>query len=254
MKLRTPDRAPEADIVRVEQKRFRRRRLVRRLVALRPLLISLAVLAVVGGMGWLLFYSSVLTVEKVEIRGTDVLSVSDVRRQADVPRGEQLARVDTDAIQARVEDLAPVKAADVSRCWPDTICIDVTERASVAVVDREGSLWGLDDTGILFRQYAKRPAGLPVVHMRAATSTDALAEAAAVVAALPSTLAKRVDYLDVLTVDEISLRLRSGATVVWGSADQSDEKARVLEALVDAEPDARIYNVSAPGKPTARVG
>lgn len=247
-----PDDGSE-DTTRVEQRRFARRRFARRLVALRPILILLLVLALAGGLVWLLFYSTVLTVKSVEIKGTDVVSQSDVRRQAAVPVGEQLARVDTDAVRARIEDLAAVKSVDVSRCWPDTICIEVTERVAVAAVDKEGTLWGLDDSGILFRRFDQRPPGLPLVHMKATASTDALAEAAAVVGALPPALAKRVDYLDVQTVDEISLRLRSGATVIWGSADESADKARVLAPLIDAQPKARVYNVSVPGKPTVQV-
>jgi cell division protein FtsQ len=235
-----------------DRRRFARRRLVRRLVALRPLLIALGVVVTLGGLAWLFYFSSALAVERVEVRGTEVLTPAKVRQAARVPVGDPLARVDTDAISARVEDLAAVRDVEVSRCWPDTVCIDVTERTSLAVVDKEGTLWGLDETGILFRQYAERPRDLPLVRMKATTSTDALAEAAAVVGALPFDVAKRVEYLDVQTVDEISLQLRSGAVVFWGSADDSVNKVRVLEPLLEARPNAAEYNVSVPGSPTVR--
>lgn len=235
-----------------DRRRFARRRLLRRLVALRPLLVTLAVLLTLGGLVWLFYFSSALAVGKVEVKGTDVLSPARVEQAARVPVGDPLARVDTDAIGARVEDLAAVRHVEVSRCWPDTVCIDVTERTSLAVVDKEGTLWGLDETGILFRQYAERPRDLPLVRMKATTSTDALAEAAGVVSALPTDLAKRVEYLDVQTVDEISLKLRNGAVVFWGSADDSVNKVRVLEPLLEARPNASEYNVSVPGSPTVR--
>ncbi|HET7690338.1 MAG TPA: FtsQ-type POTRA domain-containing protein [Nocardioidaceae bacterium] len=235
-----------------DRRRFARRRLVRRLVALRPVLIGIGVLAAVGGLAWLFYFSSALAVEKVAVEGTDVLSPAKVRQAARVPLGDPLARVDTDAIAARVEDLAAVREVEVSRCWPDSVCIDVTERTSLAVVDKEGTLWGLDETGILFRQYAERPRDLPLVRMKATTSTDALAEAAAVVSALPSDIARRVEYLDVSTVDEISLRLRNDAVVFWGSADDSVNKVRVLVPLLEARPNAAEYNVSVPGSPTVR--
>src|SRR4029077_12482763 len=98
------------------------------------------------------------------------------------------------------------------------VCIDLTEREPVAVVEREGHFWALDRGGILFREYDERPLELPLVTMKATTGADALAEAAKIVEALPPSLAKRVEHLDVQTVDEISLRLRDGALVVWGSA------------------------------------
>jgi cell division protein FtsQ len=248
--LRTRSPRTGEPTVQVARKRFRRRRIRGRLAAMRSVLLAIAAVAALGGLAWLFFFSSVLAFEKVDVTGIDVVSDAQIRGLATAQLGEPLARVDTDAIQARIEDLAAVKSVDVSRCWPHKICIDVTERQAVAVVDKEGTLWGLDDTGILFRQYARRPSGLPSVHMMATTSTDALAEAAKVIAALPSSVSKRVDYLDVRTVDEIALRLRNGALVTWGSSDDSVNKARVLGPLLTAEPGGRTYNVSVPGSPT----
>ena len=109
-----------------DRRRFARRRLARRLVALRPVLIGVAVVAAVGGLVYLFYFSSALAAEKVDVKGTDVLSPSQVRRVAQVPVGDPLARVDTDAVAARVEGLVAVRDVDVSRCWPDAVCIDVT--------------------------------------------------------------------------------------------------------------------------------
>ena len=233
--------------------RFRRRRLTRRLAALRPVLIGLAAVAAVAGVVWLFLFSSVLAAERVEVTGIDILSPVQVREVAAVPLGEPLARIDPDVIRARVEDLVAVERVDVSRCWPETVCIDVTERQPVAVVDREGRFWAMDGGGILFREYAQRPAELPLVTMKATTGADALGEAAEIVEALPDSLAKRVEHLDVQTVDEISLRLRGGALVVWGSADDSANKARVLAPLIEAQPNAAEYNVSVAGSPTVTL-
>jgi cell division protein FtsQ len=53
----------------------------------------------------------------------------------------------------------------------------------------------------------------------------------------------------VATVDQISLVLKDGRKVVWGSADQSDTKADVLATLL-AGVQAQVYDVSVPSKPT----
>ena len=53
-----------------------------------------------------------------------------------------------------------------------------------------------------------------------------------------------------LSVDQITLRLRDGREVLWGSADQSAEKAEVLAGLLAARPKASGYDVSVPGMPT----
>lgn len=236
--------------VRVARRRFVRRQWSRRWRTWRGLLMVLLALCVTGGVVWLLYFSSVLTVTQVRVEGIRVLGAPDVRLAAAVPTGTPLARVDVDAVAARVEGLAPVAEVDVSRSWPDTVRVAVTEREAVAVVAREDSFRGLDRNGVLFRAYPTRPADLPLLRIRAGTRTEALEEAAAVVVALPEDLDERLEHVEVATVDAITLHLTDGRSVFWGSAEQSADKARVVEALL-ARP-GRVYDVSVPGQPTLR--
>jgi cell division protein FtsQ len=243
---------PETDerTVQIARKRFARRQWARRWLALRGVLVGLLALALVAGAVWLVFFSSALGVRGVEVEGVDVLDRAEVRRVAEVPIGRPLARVSLEAIEARVESLAPVKSVDVSRSWPDHVRIAVVEREAVAVVERDGRIRGVDEEGVMFRTYASAPAGLPVVQISARTRAEALEEAALVVDALPDDLAGRVDHVAVETVDSISLQLRNGRTVFWGSAADSPDKARVLAVLLRQK--ASVYDVSVPGQPTIR--
>lgn len=236
--------------VRIARKRFARRQWARRWLAWRRLVVALVLVGVVAGSLWLVFFSSVLAVSGVRVEGTGVLDPRTVRRVAAVPLGAPLTTVDLAAIGARVEGLAAVQSVDVSRSWPDRIRIDVTEREAVAVVERGDSIRGLDAQGVMFRRYPSRPTSLPVIRTDGRAETDALAEAARVAGSLPSDLAAQVDYVEVRTVDTISLRLRNGRTVRWGSADDSAAKARVLAVLLDQK--ASSYDVSVPGQPTLR--
>jgi cell division protein FtsQ len=247
---RPPETSPEERTVRIARKRFARRQWARRWLAWRGLVVALVVLALLAGAGWVVFFSHVLTVEGVDVEGVDVLRPQEVRQVAAVPTGQPLARVSLDAIEARVESLAPVKAVDVSRSWPNRVRIAVLEREAVAVVERDGVVRGLDEEGVLFREFPSVPEALPVVRISAATRTEALAEAAQVVDALPASLASRVDHLEVSTVDSISLRLGDGRTIFWGSAADSARKAAVLKLLLEQE--ASVYDVSVPGQPTIR--
>lgn len=235
---------------RVARRRFARRQWARRWLTWRPVLAVAGLVAVCAGGSWLLFFSSVLTVDTVRVEGSAVLAQSEVRRVAAVPLGTPLASVPLDAIAARVEGLAPVASADVSRSWPDAVRIAVVEREAVAVVERDGALRGLDDEGVVFRTFPAQPPGLPLVRMSAGTRTEALAEAASVIDALPADLAGRVDHVAVDTVDSISLRLRNGREIFWGSADGSATKAEVVEVLLEQK--ASVYDVSVPGQPTIR--
>lgn len=231
------------------RRRFVRRRRAGRRRRWRLVLAAVLALALVAGGVWLTFFSDRLAVSGVEVRGTDSLSVGEVRAAADVPEGEPLATLDLGAVEARVSTLAPVRSVDVSRKWPDSVLIEVTERTPVAVVSIGGVFRGLDAEGVVFNRYRRAPAGLPRVEVDADVADDALVEAAAVVAALPADLATTVDHVEVRTVDQVSLELRNGRTVRWGSADDSEQKAEVLAGLLAAQ-EAPVYDVSVPGQPT----
>jgi cell division protein FtsQ len=161
--------------------------------------------------------------------------------------GAHLVQLDLGAIRTRVAGLAPVKRVDVSREWPDGVLIKVTERQPVAVVQIAGRYQAMDADGVLFRTYLHPPTTMPRVVSTATIGSDALAEAARVIAALPSGLAARVDHVGVRGIDQVTLTMRSGATVMWGSDAQSSLKAEVLVRLL-AHP-ARLYDVSVPGQP-----
>lgn len=253
--MRSPTSGPDtARVPAVEEttirsrRRFARRQWARRWLAWKPVVAVLLLLACLVGAIWTVFFSSVLAVEGVAVDGTKLLTPNQVRTAAAVPTGDPLARVDLDRVRSRVEALAAVKSADVTRTWPHEVLITVEERVAVAVVEIGGRIRGMDDSGVVFVDYQKAPTGLPHVRSSTDTRADALQEAARVISALPSDLDAKVDHVEVETVDQISLVLRDGRTVVWGSADQSEEKARVLAALL--ERPAQTYDVSVPGQPT----
>lgn len=229
---------------------FQRRRWARRWLSWRRSLVALVVVGGIGLGGYALWFSSWLTVEQVAVSGAEQVEPAEIERAAGVPLGEPLARVDLDAISTRVGSLAIVEEVDVVRGWPHTVEITVVERQAVAVV-QIGTGWrGLDEDGVVFRDFGTPPPGLPRVLTASGASSEALREAAAVVTALPADLVPTVDNVSVASVDQIELLLRDGRTVVWGSAEDSEQKARVLEVLLDQP--ARLYDVSVPGNPTTR--
>jgi cell division protein FtsQ len=233
------------------RRRFARRQWARRWLSLRYVLALVAFVALVATSVWLVFFSATLQVKRVDVVGNQLLSDARLREVADVPLGEQLALVDLGRADARVGSLAEIESVDVTRTWPDAVRIQVVERTAVAVVELAGRLRGLDADGIVFRDYKAVPQGMPRIRPGPAAGTDALKEAATVVSALPEDLVTRVDHVEVATVDQITLVMRDGRQVLWGSAEDSELKAQVIEKLMAAE-KAQVYDVSVPGNPTVR--
>ena len=230
------------------RRRFARRQWLRRWLVWRYVIGSVLLVVLTVTAVWLVFFSSVLTVKQVAVEGETQLTRDQVLAAADVPIGAHLAQLDLGDIRTRVAGLATVKHVDVSRDWPDGVLIRITERHEVAVVDLGGSYQAMDSDGVLFKSYARPPAALPRIVAGPQIGSDALAEAARVIAALPNGLASRVDHVGVGGVDQVTLSMNSGATVIWGSDAQSALKAQVLTQLL-AQP-AHTYDVSVPGQPT----
>lgn len=231
------------------QRAFSRRQWSRRWIVWRRVLVALTLLGAVGAAAWLVFFSSVLAVSGVQVEGERSVRAQRLVDAADVPVGDPLARVDLGDVAARVEQLPPVKEAEARRAWPDTVVLSVVERTAVATVESGGRHLLIDASGVPFREVEGPRRRLPTIE---AGGDRAAAEAAEVVAALPDDVVRRVDRVDATTMDSIRLQLEGGREVVWGSAEQTEIKAKVLAALVQRE--GAVLDVSVPAAPTVSYG
>jgi cell division protein FtsQ len=234
------------------RKRFARRQWRRRWLAWRVVVALVLLLALLGTGVYAVWFSSWLDVDEIDVSGALHVDADEIRDRSGIEASTPLATVDLAAAETRIRSLAIVKTAQVERQWPDTVRISITERVAIAVVEIGGKLRGMDADGVVFREYAKAPPGLPRVETDIGTTPDALKEAALVIAALPESLSLIVDHLHVTTVDEIELILKDGREVVWGSADDSATKAEVLADLLKTP--AKVYDVSVPTHPTTSDG
>ncbi|PWN03582.1 cell division protein FtsQ [Nocardioides silvaticus] len=238
------------------RRRFARRQWARRWVTVRYVLIAVLVLGAVGFGVYGLYFSPWLRVEGADVSGTSQLSEEEVVAAADLPLDDPMARVDIGAIETRIAArLTAVRSVDASRQWPHDIRIEIEEWEPLAVVTEGSSYTFLAESGdtFTFASMPKQPpAALPQVQVGAEADRLALEEAAAVATSLDDAVTELVDHIEVETADQILLALKDGREVVWGSADESAQKAEVLLRLLEAEPDAQAYDVSVPSLPTTR--
>jgi cell division protein FtsQ len=229
--------------------RFQKRQWQRRLVALRPLLVTAAAVVLVAFVGWIAFFSSWLAATAVDVSGEETVSQQRILDAADVQLGVPLARLDLGEIEARVALVPVVAEVSVHRSWPHTVSIDITEREPIAAIHRAGSWWVMDGEGVEFRPTEAPDPTLPVVEVGAQVPDDALAEVAGVIRALPTELMGEVRQISARSMDSIQLQLSGRRTIVWGSAAESDRKAEVVDVLLGTI-TASTYDVSVPDQPT----
>ena len=223
----------------------------RRRPSRRALLVLVLTLAMSASGSWLLLLSDLLAVRAVVVEGTRTLPEEEVRARLRRAEGVPLARVPTAELSAAVAALPKVADVRLDRRWPGTLTVTVTERVPVAARAEGGGYAVLDREGRVLETVPQRPPGLPLLRPPA-SSGPGLPAALGVLTALPPHVLTLVESLSATTPDSAELGLRDGSSVVWGDAQHAGRKARVLEVLLQREPQARVYDVSAPGTPTTR--
>jgi cell division protein FtsQ len=226
----------------------------RRRTRWRAAFFALAGLAIVGGAGWALLGNRVFVVRSVTVTGTHLLAPGQVIAAADVSLGTPLLSVDTGAVTRRVEAIGDVASATVTEDWPDHLAITVTERVPAMAVRMAGGGYDLvDPTGVIVRYTTTKPAALPVLVTSlpggALRGNPAVSAAAGVLAELQPWLARQVAEVTSAAVpagpQQVTLSLRDGKTVQWGSVGNAAQKNRELSVLLPGQ--VRDVDVSAPG-------
>jgi len=211
--------------------------------------LAVALLAVAA---WAVLGSSLLAVRHVQVTGNHLVPAAEVRAVAQIRTGTPLARVNTGAAARRVEQIGPVLSATVSRSWPNTIVIRITERTPALAVALAGGGYALiDPHGVVVRSAAHPPAGMPLLTTPPTVlrGSPGIMAAATVLRHLPAalrTLVRSVSAVSASTASAsaVTLHLAHGITVVWGGPGQAARKTEVLDSLLRTH--ARYYDVSDP--------
>ena len=212
----------------------------------RTTFLGVLVLAILAGAAWALLGSSLLVVRHVVVTGNRLVPAAQVRAAARIPTGQPLARVNTTAAARRVEQIAPVLSASVSRSWPDTIVVTVHERTPQLAVAAAGGYDLVDSHGVTVLRTARKPAGMPLLTAPPAVlrGSPAVRAAALVLGQLPGPLRQKVLSVSAASATAVTLHLGRGVTVLWGSPGQAIQKAEELNLLLRTR--ARFYDVSDP--------
>ena len=239
---------------RIEVIREGGRRRLRRLVAAASVVAAIGLAAAVA-------YSPVLGVRHVRIAGAQRTTEAEVRSVVHLGADRPMVEVDAQALAGRLRALPWVATARVTREWPSTVRISLTERAAVAtltttapcgapdcvaVVDASGRVLALAPGA------EARAAGLVAVTTgapagTAGSSLDASAGGAlAVAAALPVSLHRRVTSIDAAPDGEVTLHLTPMAaqpapTVLLGRPDRvADKLTAAATVLAAVKPDGIV--------------
>ena len=213
----------------------------RRVVALLSVLTAGAVVL------WAVLWSGWFDVSRVVVSGIPTSQIAVVRDAAGISRSTSMFGLDIAAVRARVARIPIVARVRIERDWPSTVKVIVTPRVAVVAVRHGAGYQLIDATGFAYVTVVRLPRGLPVV---TAGSAAAATASVAVLRALPPALRRQLTAVSAATPASVTLQLRGGARVLWGSPTDSTRKAAALLALLHHP--AHVYDVSTPDIVTTR--
>lgn len=243
---------------------LRERRLADQRVKSRLILLGVAavVLAVVVG-SIALYRSSIFLITKVEVMGNTQLTADEVRTLAAVPPRATLLRFPAKEVAQRVSDSSWVRSVSVTRDFPDTMRIRVTEFVPSALVDSGGDVFWLVDSGgwVIAQQPQETTSTLITIRdlesfeasVGERSTSEALRNALRVWKALSSELRAKTRTISAPSVDKTALMTTDDIAIFMGSSEDIERKDLVARRILEEQAGKVVsINVRTVDRPTWR--
>ena len=258
---------PGLDGLRAEE-RSRKERLP--LTRARKLLYTASVLAIIAVLYVVLvFFSPLLATQKITVRGTSLLETTQVEQKLGPLRGVPLTRIDEKKVRELIGQDNVLRSVQVESRPPHELVVTLKERTAVAVVKQGDTYHTVDSDGVSLLESATQPdTSVPLVRFSGddPKTSDEFRTISTVLSAMPSELLVQVKEAGATSTSSITITLRDNTTVQWGTAEESELKAKVLLSLRQAiakraqeeksseaqMQNVTIYDVSAPRVPVTR--
>ena len=226
---------PGLDGLRAEE-RSRKERLP--LTRARKLLYTASVLAIIAVLYVVLvFFSPLLATQKITVRGTSLLETTQVEQKLGPLRGVPLTRIDEKKVRELIGQDNVLRSVQVESRPPHELVVTLKERTAVAVVKQGDTYHTVDSDGVSLLESATQPdTSVPLVRFSGddPKTSDEFRTISTVLSAMPSELLVQVKEAGATSTSSITITLRDNTTVQWGTAEESELKAKVLLSLRQA--------------------
>ncbi|WP_134324383.1 cell division protein FtsQ/DivIB [Cumulibacter soli] len=211
-------------------------------------IIALVAAVVLVSGGWIVFSSSLFGVREITVDGNTVLSDEEVQSAVALSENDALATVDSDEVAAQIRQLPPVADVTVSRSWPSTLQVTITERQPVATVTVGDEPWLIDLEGVAYAAATKAPEAakglLPLEIEDPGPESLATREAVAVIDGLDGQTRELVAKVTAPSAAQVTLVLKDGREVIWGDSSRMNDKLTMLPAVLSHE--GSVLDISSP--------
>lgn len=258
---------PGLDGLRAEERPRKERPPLTRARKLLYTVIALAIVAVLYVV--LVFFSPLLAAQTITVRGASLLETAQVEQKLEPLRGVPLTRIDEKRVRELIGQDNVLRSVQVESRPPHELVVTLKERAAIAVVKEGETYHTVDTDGVSLMESSSEPStSVPLVRLNGGDPqhSDEFRTISTALSAMPAELLTQVKEASATSTSSITFTLRDSTTVQWGTAQESELKAKVLLSLrqavaqraqEDASSGAQaqkvtVYDVSAPRVPVTR--
>ena len=222
---------------------------------LSPPLVILGVVLIV--LAYLLGWSSIFSVKKIEIAGAPTTAVrAEIEKKSQIEVGQQLARVNPQSVSRKIEKLSWVKDASISRDWlSGAVAIEITPREPLAFFNSDqvpGQT--IDEEGQLFSLPGYKNPDLALI---SAKSPDSALKANELFTALPENFRRSITSMMATSSNTFTLNSTlegRDIRIRWGDSQEMALKISVINSLLKLPENKQIklIDVVAPHAPIVK--
>ncbi len=233
---------------------------IRRKQQLRTTLIVILVVLVLAALVWL-YRSDLFKIKKTEITGNHRLSDSQIEKIAAVKPGTSLVRVPLRDIESRLTKNPWIEGVEISRSFPNTLRIQLTERKAIAVIPVQDGGAIVDKEGLVLekRQSVDR-VNLPIIKDLAVRRVKvgqkirsrSFSNAISCLSHLEDKIRSSLSIVSAPTVDKLSLYTGKGVEILYGKAENFSKKNYILRKILSTDDRVKFIDVRVVANPVIK--
>lgn len=192
----------------------------------------------------------ILKVSEIKVEGATHADTQQVATATGIDQGENMVRIDTGQAARNVSGVPWVEKVTVSRSWPNTVRVEITEHQSVGYIKDGGDVLAVNTHGHVFLRGVK-PEGAVEFDGVDPQDTKAIQSVSEAITALKPEVRGQLERVKADNAEAIEMFFREDRRVFWGSSDRASEKAEATRVVLKRE--GKRWNVSNPAMPTLRA-
>jgi cell division protein FtsQ len=192
-------------------------------------------------VGFLFIKSSFFIIGSVEVRGNKYVATEDICRIAGIPEQTNIFRLNVNEIKSRLEKDLRIAQVDITRKFPDTIVLTITERHPIAYVASNYGFVELDKQGVILAAFKNfKQLNVPVItgvqvdngYIGDSVSNSDLNTVLEYLSMLDENILNRISEVNIKSNDQIIAYTVGSTQIRIGTSERLAEKARLTNEIL----------------------